>query len=170
MRKQGHHQHSVEHFPHGSNWCGTSQDVVVLVIPCIASENAYIITCTDAITDKSALSVASFLFRLITRHGSPVIIQSDEGREFVNQVNKHLFELSGVQYRTSAAYHPQTNGLDEWFNRTLVNALTKMTRENPVNRSHPVCIKECLQQPYIHCWNGYHTAFLIKYNSRQQKN
>lgn len=103
------------------SWCWSS--------PCIASENAYIITCTDAITDKSASSVASFLFRLITRHGSPVIIQSDEGREFVNQVNKHLFELSGVQYHTSAAYHPQTNSLDEWFNRTLVNAPTKMTRE-----------------------------------------
>ena len=100
----------------------------------------YIITCTDfftkwpeasAITDKAALTVASFLFKLITRHGSPVIIQSDQGREFVNQVNDHLFELSGVQHRISAAYHPQTNGLDERFNQTLINALTKMTAEKP---------------------------------------
>ena len=109
-------------------------------LPRTASGNAYIITCTDfftkwpeasAIPDKSALSVASFLFQLITRHGSPVIIQSDQGREFVNQVNKHLFERSGVEHRISAAYHPQTNGLDERFNQTLVNALTKVTGEKP---------------------------------------
>ena len=57
--------------------------------------NIYIITCTDfftkwpeasAIADKAALTVASFLFKLITRHGSPVIIQSDQGREFVGDM------------------------------------------------------------------------------------
>ena len=109
-------------------------------LPRTALGNIYIITCTDfftkwpeasAIADKAALTVASFLFKLITRHGSPVIIQSDQGREFVNQVNDHLFKLSGVQHRISAAYHPQTNGLDERFNQTLVNALTKMTAEKP---------------------------------------
>ena len=63
---------------------------------------------------------------------SPVIIQSDwEDREFINKVNNHLFEPSGVQHRISAAYHPQTNGLEERFNQTLVNALTKMTAEKP---------------------------------------
>ena len=38
-----------------------------------------------AIPDKSAATVAKFLYQLITR-GSPSIIQSDQGREFVNQV------------------------------------------------------------------------------------
>ena len=35
---------------------------------------------------KQAASVANLLYQLITRHGSPDIIQSDQGREFVNQV------------------------------------------------------------------------------------
>ena len=102
--------------------------------------NVHIITCTDyftkwaeaaAIPDKEAITVASFLFKLITRHGSPVIIQSDQGREFINNVNKHLFELTGVDHRMSAAYHPKTNGLVERFNQTIVNSLTKMTGEKP---------------------------------------
>ena len=97
--------------------------------------NAYIITCSDyftkwpeaaAVPDKSAHFVAKFLFQVITRHGSPRIIQSDQGREFVNEVTRHMFDLTGVDHRISAAYHPQTNGLDERFNQTLVNALTKM--------------------------------------------
>ena len=97
--------------------------------------NAYIITCTDfftkwpeaaAIKDKSADCVAKFLFDVICRHGSPAIIQSDQGREFVNSINQNLFQLTGVEHKMSAAYHPQTNGLDERFNQTLVNTLTKM--------------------------------------------
>ena len=64
-------------------------------LPRTKSGNAYIVTCSDyftkwpeaaAIPDKSAANVASFLYQLITRHGSPAIIQSDQGREFVNQV------------------------------------------------------------------------------------
>ena len=119
-------------------------------LPRTASGNAYIITATDyftkwpeasAIPDKTASTeVASFLFKLITRHGSPVIIQSDQGREFVNQVNayEHLFGLTGVgltgvEHCISAAYHPQTNGLDKRFNWTLVdvNAPTKMSGDKP---------------------------------------
>ena len=66
-------------------------------LPISKSGNSYIITCLDyftkwpeaaAIPDKSAESVSNFLFKLITRHGSPVVIQSDQGREFVNQVRK----------------------------------------------------------------------------------
>ena len=57
---------------------------------------------------------------------SLAIIQSDQGHEFINEVNCNLFDLTGVEHRISAAYHPQTNGLDERLNQTLVNALTKM--------------------------------------------
>jgi transposase InsO family protein len=45
------------------------------------------------------------------------------------QINKHLFDMTGVEHRISAAYHPQTNGLDERFNQTLVNCLIKMVGE-----------------------------------------
>ena len=36
-----------------------------------------------------------------------------------------------MDHRISAAYHPQTNGLDERFNQTLVRMLTKMSGEKP---------------------------------------
>ena len=60
----------------------------------------------------------------------PNRVQSDQGREFVNSLNDKLFKLTGVQHIISAAYHPQTNGLDERFNQTLQRALLKMVNEN----------------------------------------
>lgn len=98
--------------------------------------NKYIITATDyfskwpeatALPDKTALGVADFLISLFCRHGWPEIVQSDQGREFVNEVCTTLFELTGIQHRISSAYHPQTNGLDERTNQTLVRALIKLT-------------------------------------------
>ena len=59
-------------------------------LPLTTSGNSYIVTCSDyftkwpeaaAIPDKSAATVAKFLYQLITRHGSPTIIQSDQGRD-----------------------------------------------------------------------------------------
>ena len=47
-------------------------------------------------------------------------------REFVNEINTRLFQLTDIQHCVSSAYHPQTNGLDERFNQTLVNTLKKV--------------------------------------------
>lgn len=60
----------------------------------------------------------------------PKKIQSDQGREFVNSLNQHLFQLTGVKHIISTAYHPQTNGLDERFNQTLQRGLLKMVDDN----------------------------------------
>ena len=79
---------------------------------------------------KEAKVVANFLYSLFCRHGIPKRIQSDQGREFVNSLNDHLFKSTGVHHIILSAYHPQTNGLDERFNQTLQRALLKMIDEN----------------------------------------
>lgn len=84
----------------------------------------------EALPTKSAEGVAHFLYKLICRHGCPEIIQSDQGREFVNQLQSHLFQLTGVDHRISSAYHPQTNGLDERMNQTITRALSKYINDD----------------------------------------
>ena len=79
---------------------------------------------------KESLGIAHFLYSLFCRHGVPGKVQSDQGREFVNALNRHLFEMCGVKHIISTAYHPQTNGLDERFNQTLQRSLLKMVEEN----------------------------------------
>lgn len=60
-----------------------------------------------ALTDKSAASVARFLFEFICRHGCVDIQINDQGREFVNAVSSEIHRLTGVEQRITSAYHPQ---------------------------------------------------------------
>ena len=32
---------------------------------------------------------------------------SDQGKEFVNNLNKELFQKTGIEHRIASAYHPQ---------------------------------------------------------------
>ena len=99
----------------------------------------YVITCLDyytkwaeagALRNKSAIEAAQFLYSLFCRHGLPVHVMSDQGREFDNNLNKELFTAMGVNHIVSSAYHPQTNGLVERFNQTLQRSLLKMVGDN----------------------------------------
>ena len=59
----------------------------------------------------------------IARHGCPMTFQSDNGTAFVGQLTKELMRRSQVAQAHSTTYHPQTNGLVERQNRTLVSML-----------------------------------------------
>lgn len=52
-------------------------------------------------------------------------IITDQGKEFNNSLLSSLFSLTNTQHKVSSAYHPQTNGLVERFNQTLINCLQK---------------------------------------------
>ena len=62
--------------------------------------------------------------------GLPAVLTSDQGREFHNAVNKELMQTFGIDHRLTTPYHPQANGLDERFNQTLINTLSKFAQDN----------------------------------------
>ena len=59
----------------------------------------------------------------ISRYGCPMTFQSDNGKAFVGDLTKELMKRSHIARAHSTTYHPQTNGLVERQNRTLVNML-----------------------------------------------
>ena len=46
------------------------------------------------------------------RYGAMKKLLSDQGREFVNTINADLAKQINIDRMITAAYHPQTNGLD----------------------------------------------------------
>lgn len=83
------------------------------------------------VKDKSAPTVARFLYEMMCRHGCFKTQINDQGREFVNEVSKALLGLTGTEQRVTSAYHPQSNGLCERQNRTIKDSLIKVLEENP---------------------------------------
>ena len=60
--------------------------------------------------------------------GLPSVITTDQGREFRNEVNAALMSIFGIKHHLTTAYHPQANGLDERYNQTLINSLSKFAQ------------------------------------------
>ncbi|GBC53574.1 putative integrase core domain protein [Rhizophagus irregularis DAOM 181602=DAOM 197198] len=108
---------------------------IVGPLPLTKKGNQYIVVATEYLTkwpearalpDAKATSVVSFFYEdIVCRHGCPKELLTDQGTHFVNEMLDSLCKRLGITHRLSVAYHPQTNGLVERFNRTLCELLAK---------------------------------------------
>ncbi|GFV64561.1 transposon Tf2-11 polyprotein [Trichonephila clavipes] len=68
--------------------------------------------------------IAKFLLEeIVLRHGAPRVIITDWSRLSI-QTCFSLVDLCNIDHRFTTAYHPQTNGLTERFNKTLADMLS----------------------------------------------
>ena len=83
-----------------------------------------------AVPDQSAATIAQLLVEeIVSRHGVPAEILSDRGRSFLCALMKEVEMLLGFHKVNTSAYHPQTDGLVERYNRTLTSMLSKTVQE-----------------------------------------
>ncbi|GFU92823.1 retrovirus-related Pol polyprotein from transposon 412 [Trichonephila clavipes] len=69
--------------------------------------------------------IAKFLLEeIILGHGAPRVIITDRGAVFRSRLVSSLVDLCNIDHRFTTAYHPQTNGLTERFNKTLADMLS----------------------------------------------
>ncbi|GFX52892.1 transposon Ty3-I Gag-Pol polyprotein [Trichonephila clavipes] len=69
--------------------------------------------------------IAKFLLEeIVPRHGAPRVIITDRGAVFRSRLVSSLVDLCNIDHRFTTAYHPQTNGLTERFNKTLADMLS----------------------------------------------
>lgn len=97
----------------------------------------YILTLIDIFTrftiirplqTKSALETAQTLFSIISDFGIFKIIQSDNGKEFCNEIITELKSLTGFEHRFTTPYHPRANGAVERMNGTVTSTIKKMIK------------------------------------------
>ena len=97
-------------------------------LPRTSRGNKYIVVAIDYLTkwtearalrEATAEKTVEFIYtEIICRHGCPKIILTDQGSHFKNKLMNGLCEKFKIKHSMSSAYHPQTNGLVERFNRT----------------------------------------------------
>ena len=87
-----------------------------------------------AIPNMEAVTVAeAFVFQFVSRFGVPDFLHTDQGRNFESALLKAVCSLLGVSKTRTSPYHPQSDGLIERFNRTLLSLLSMATRQDEQN-------------------------------------
>jgi hypothetical protein len=110
-------------------------DFVGPIHPTSYEGNNYILVITDyftkwveviALPDWTAETTCKALVdKIINYHGPPRVIVTDRGTNFTSELFNHLCKALKTKHCTTTAYHPQTNGLTERFNKTMVDMLRK---------------------------------------------
>ena len=97
----------------------------------VISGNASRFVLTIPMKDQTARTVAKCLVhKIITKYGAPKHVFTDRGTNFLSTLIKEICLFKIKQMRTTA-YHPQTDGLVERFNRTLIDMLTCYVVDEP---------------------------------------
>ena len=85
---------------------------------------------TRAISNQSARTTAKFLIeQILCRHGSPAVLISDQGRNFISSLVKEVNDFMRTETRFTSAYHPKTNGQTERYNAVLKTMLSAYVDE-----------------------------------------
>ena len=69
---------------------------------------------------------------IFPRFGVPEVIGSDNGPAFIAQVSQGIAKVLGTKWKLHCSYRPQSSGQVERMNRTLKEAMTKLSLETGV--------------------------------------
>ena len=120
-------------------------------LPETEQQNKYILVISDYFTkwtesfpmkNMEAKTVAEQLIsNFICRFGVPYYIHTDQGRNFESSLISEMCHSLGMTKTRTTPYHPQSDGLVERFNRTLLNMLSIFCKDNETTWD--------LQLPYV---------------------
>lgn len=106
--------------------------------PMSYSGNKYLLVMSDYFTrwpeayptpDIKSDTVARVLEKFIARHGVPNHLISDRGSNFLSKSISEVYKRLGILKHSTSPYHPQSDGVVEKLNGTLINALCHLVNE-----------------------------------------
>jgi hypothetical protein len=109
-----------------------------------STKNKYILVCIDLFTSwveatplKAMTAeevIKSFFQIVVSRHGCPESVLSDQGTQFMSSSFEALCTSFNMKHLKTTAYHHQCNGKVERFIRFLKNSLATITPSNNLNK------------------------------------
>ncbi len=89
------------------------------------------LTKTATLRTDTALSIArEFCKHWLFSYGPPITLLTDNAQNFSSKLIKETCNILGTRHVFTTAYHPQTNGQAERFNRTILRALRNVVSEH----------------------------------------
>ena len=111
--------------------------------------NLYILVIVDYLTkwaeayampNQTSETVAKILVNeFICRFGMPTQIHSGQSSQFEAALFHQMCLLLGMRKTRTTAFHPQSDGQTEKQNRTVIDVLAKLARENPCEWEKQLC-------------------------------
>eukprot|EP00731_Ephydatia_muelleri_P000948 Em0001g948a len=170
------------HWNDVQNWCNTCAACISRKTPApkqraslqsilSGNGNSYILVVGDYFTrwmeaypiqNQEAITVAQKLVdEIFCRFSVPEQLHSDQGRQFESAVIREICNLLHIEKTRTTAYHPQSDGLVERFNRTLLSMLTTCGRSHPFEREDHIR-KVCFAyNTSVQATTGYSPFFLM---------
>ncbi|CDF32918.1 unnamed protein product [Chondrus crispus] len=109
-------------------------------LPKTAHGNQHVLVITDRFskltrsiplrTTTASVVANAFLDNWVYVYGAPRYVLTDNGPQFAAKFFDAVCALLGVRHYLTTAYHPQSNGQTERFNRTLVQRLRHYVEEH----------------------------------------
>jgi hypothetical protein len=103
----------------------------------------------------TAHKVALLFFDTVCKlHGMPRSLVSDRDPLFISKFWRELFTIRGTQLRMSTAYHPETDGQTEVYNRVLEQYLRSFVHHKPSQWSKFLSLAEWSYNTSVHSSTG----------------
>ena len=97
------------------------------------------------VPSTSSISTITVLRNLFATHGIPELIFSDDGTSFTSEEFGTFCKRNGIRHKTSAPYHPASNGLAERAVQVVKTGLRKNTKGSMDLRLAQILFKYRLQ-------------------------
>ena len=111
------------------------------------------------IPNQEAVTVA--VDEMLCRFSPPEQVHSDQGRQFESVLLKEVSNLLQIKKTHTTPYRPQGNGIEERFNRTLLDLLVTAVGYHPSDweiRIRKLCFA---YNTRVHSTTGYSPFFLM---------
>ncbi|UYV84270.1 hypothetical protein LAZ67_X001713, partial [Cordylochernes scorpioides] len=117
---------------------------------------------TKAVSEATVKEVSTFLIEhIILRHGAPRFLISDRGSQLTSNLMKEVMKMCKVKHCFTTSYHPQTNGLTERLNRTLINMISMYVNTDQKNWDEILPFITHAYNTTIQETTGYSPFFLL---------
>ncbi|GFV39644.1 retrovirus-related Pol polyprotein from transposon 412 [Trichonephila clavipes] len=114
------------------------------------------------IPDQKAATVVQILVQhWISRFEVPLQLHSDKGRNFDSAVFKRLCEILTIDKTRTTALHPQSDGMVERFNRTILHSLSLILSSNQQNWDKKLPFFLLTYRSAVHETTGYSPSQML---------